>query len=80
MAVQEEKAELEREVAGLETQLQHLAKRDRLKRQREEVATREANNNALRYAIRSQRIAFANTTSFTNEFLVDWPLLCGLLS
>lgn len=60
---------------GLEAQLQHFAGRQRAKRQRREMATREMQNQAMRFAIRSQRVAFANTMSFVSEFLVS----CGRL-
>lgn len=66
----EEKEELEREVKGLEAQLQHYARRQRAKRQREEMAMREQHNQVMRYAIRTQRITFANTMSHISEFLV----------
>lgn len=55
---------------GLEVQLQHFARRQRAKRQREEMAMREQHNQAMRFAIRTQRISFANTMSHISEFLV----------
>jgi hypothetical protein len=80
LGAQEEKEELERELAELEEQLEDAAWRGRVKRQREEVAARELFGQAVRGAIHSQRVAFANTMSHISEFLVRLRLVASACS
>ncbi|KAH7462072.1 uncharacterized protein KRP23_13935 [Phytophthora ramorum] len=65
----EEKEVLEREVQGLKLQLQHLARRGVGEIRRDALAVKMRRNKELRDAIQGQRIVFANTESFTSEFL-----------
>ncbi|RLN56580.1 hypothetical protein BBP00_00007931 [Phytophthora kernoviae] len=66
---QEEKKILERQLHGLNAQLQHLARRREYAKRREGFEARKKQNQLLRSSILGQRVIFANTQSMMSEFL-----------
>ncbi|KAG7399280.1 hypothetical protein PHYBOEH_009206 [Phytophthora boehmeriae] len=65
----EEKKALERQVYGMNMQLQHLKRRKDHSKRRESVEASKKKNSELRELIRGQRVIFANTQSIISEFL-----------